>query len=131
MSMSNAAKQESVQPGKRTRQRDSLLLMGTVKAAGDYARDTQPIRVRNLSSTGLMAHSKVDYDVGASVEVGLRGIGVVTGEVVWVRGGQMGITFSETIDPLRARRSVAARDDDHLREIVTIGRIRRPGLRID
>ncbi|MET0375693.1 MAG: PilZ domain-containing protein, partial [Rhizorhabdus sp.] len=108
--MSGAVEQQSVQEGKRTRQRDSLLLMGTIKAAGDYARQTQPIRVRNLSSTGLMADSQVDYDLGASVEIGLRGIGIVAGEIVWVRDGRMGITFGETIDPLRARRPVVVKD---------------------
>ncbi len=118
-------------PGNRNRKRDSMLLMGTIKAAGDYARDTQPIRIRNLSSTGLMADSQVAYDEGASVEVELRGIGIVSGEIVWVRGGRMGITFHETIDPKRARRPVSAQSDEHLRKIVNIGKIRRPGLRID
>ena len=129
--MSGAVEQQEAQQGKRTRQRDSLLLMGTIKAAGDYARETQPIRVRNLSSTGLMADSQVDYDLGASVEVGLRGVGIITGEIVWVRDGRMGITFSETIDPKRARQPVVAKTDEHLRKIVDIGKIRRPGLRID
>lgn len=120
-----------VQPGKRERKRDSMLLMGTIKAAGDYARDTQPIRIRNLSSTGLMADSQVDYDLGAWVEVTLRGIGIVEGEIVWVRDGRMGITFRAPVDPKRARKPVVAQSDDHLRKIVDLGKIRRPGLRID
>jgi hypothetical protein len=126
----SGAEQQEAQQGKRTRQRDSLLLMGTIKAAGDYARQTQPIRVRNLSSTGLMADSQVDYDPGASVEVGLRGIGIVAGEIIWVRNGRMGITFNEAIDPKRARRPVLGKSDEHLRKIVDTGKIRRPGLRI-
>ena len=117
--------------GNRVRQRDSMLLMGTIKAAGDYARDTQPIRIRNLSSTGLMADSQLAYERGAFVEVELRGIGIVAGEIVWVRDGRMGITFSETIDPKRARKPIVAKKDEHLRKIVDIGKIRRPGLRID
>lgn len=117
--------------GKRSRKRDSLLLMGTIKAAGDYARETQPIRIRNVSSTGMMAVAPVAYDAGAIVEVEIRGIGVIAGEIVWVRDGQVGITFNEPIDPMRARRKVAAQEDDHLRKIVDLGRIRRPGLRID
>ncbi|KRB86823.1 hypothetical protein ASE00_02640 [Sphingomonas sp. Root710] len=129
--MAGAVEQQSVQAGKRTRQRDSLLLMGTIKAAGDYARDTQSIRIRNLSSTGLMADSQVAYDLGAIVEVGLRGIGMVTGEIVWVRDGRMGITFRETIDPKRARQPVVAGSDEHLRKLIDLGKVRRPGLRID
>lgn len=117
--------------GNRVRRRDSMLLMGAIKAAGDYARDTQPIRIRNLSSTGLMADSQLAYERGAFVEVELRGIGIVAGEIVWVRDGRMGITFAETIDPKRARKPIVAKKDEHLRKIVNIGRIRRPGLRID
>ena len=118
-------------PGNRGGKRDSMLLMGTIKAAGDYARDTQPIRIRNLSSTGMMAVAPVAYDQGSIVEVEMRGVGVVQGEIVWVRGDRMGITFHEVINPLLARRPVAAQDDDHLRKIVDLGRVRRPGLRID
>ena len=129
--MADIAGEGSGLPGKRVRKRDSMLLMGKIKAAGDYARDTQPIRIRNLSSTGLMADSQLAYDEGAAVEVELRGIGTVGGEIVWVRGGRMGITFNETIDPRRARRPIVAKDDDHLRKIVEIGRVRRPGLTID
>ncbi|MES2495373.1 MAG: PilZ domain-containing protein [Pseudomonadota bacterium] len=129
--MSDIAGEAPPQPGNRSRKRDSLLLLGTIKAAGDYARETQQIRVRNLSSTGLMADSNVEYDLGSHVEVGLRGIGLVQGEIVWVRGGRMGITFSETVDPKRARMPVSAQSDDHLRKVVDIGRVRRPGLRID
>ncbi len=122
---------EAPQAGARTRKRDSLLLMGTIKAAGDYARQEQPIRIRNLSSTGLMADSHLEYDEGALVEVELRGIGLVQGEIVWVREGRMGITFAEPVDPLRARRTQSVQQDDHLRKLVDLGRVRRPGLRID
>lgn len=129
--MSDIAGEGAGLPGKRSRKRDSLLLMGTIKAVGDYARDAQPIRIRNLSSTGLMADSQAAYDLGAIVEIGLKGIGLIEGEIVWVRGGRMGITFRETIDPLRARRQVTPGDDEHLRKVVDLGRVRRPGLRID
>ena len=53
----------------------------TIKAAGDYARETQPIRIRNLSSTGLMADSQVAYDEGAFVEVDLRATEIISEEV--------------------------------------------------
>jgi len=129
--MADIAGEAPSQPGNRMRKRDSLLLLGTIKAAGDYARDTQPIRIRNLSSTGLMADSKVEYDLGASVEIGLRGIGLIDGEIVWVRDGRMGITFRETIDPKRARRTISGPPDEQLRKLVDLGRVRRPGLRID
>lgn len=129
--MADIAGEAPQQPGNRARKRDSLLLLGTIKAAGDYARETQQIRIRNLSSTGLMADSKVEYDLGAHVEIGVRGIGLIDGEIVWVRDGRMGITFRETIDPKRARRTVSNQSADQIRKTVDLGRVRRPGLRID
>lgn len=129
--MGDMAGENPVPTGKRTRKRDSLLLMGTIKAAGDYTRQTQPIRIHNLSSTGLMANSQLDYDEGAIVEVEIRGLGIVKGEIVWVRGAKMGINFDEPVDPQRARRSHTVQADEHLRKIIDLGRVRRPGLRID
>ena len=128
--MSDAVDQESGQ-GKRARQRDSLLLMGTIRAAGDESRQPQPIRIRNLSSTGLMADSQFDHRPGASVEIGLRGIELVAGEVVWVRDGKIGIRFCAEIDPKRARQPVAPRPTTPVRGYATIDQVRRPGLRID
>ena len=129
--MADIAGERASLPGNRSRKRDSLLLKGTIKAAGDYARDTQPIRIRNLSSTGLMAVARLAYDEGSIVEIELRGLGLIQGEIVWVRSDRMGVTFHETVDPLLARRPIAAQDDDHLLKPVDLGRIRRPGLKID
>jgi len=110
--------------------RDSMLLMGTIQAIGDVARQAQPIRIRNLSATGLMAVSQSEYDVGCLVEVSLRGVGSISGEIVWVRDNRMGITFVTPIDPRLARQPVVAQPTDHLRKI-SIRKVRRPGLRID
>lgn len=129
--MGDMAGEHPAPAGKRTRKRDSLLLMASMRAAGDYARETQPIRIRNLSPTGLMADSELDYDQGATVELDIRGVGLVEGEIVWVREGRMGITFKSVIDPKKARRQVVSGNDDNLRKLVDIGRVRRPGLRID
>ncbi len=129
--MADIAGEAARLPGNRGRKRDSMLLKGTIKAAGDYARDTQHIRIRNLSSTGLMAVAPVAFDEGSIVELEIRGVGTIQGEIVWVRGDRMGITFHAPIDPLLARRPLIAQDDDHLLKPVDLGRIRRPGLRID
>lgn len=118
-----------IDKGNRT-PRDSMLLMGTIKAAGDFSRQAQPIRIRNLSATGMMAVSQAEYEVGSLVEVGMRGIGFISGEIVWVRDGAMGITFAQPVDPMRARRPVEAKPDEYLRKI-SDKRPRRPGLRID
>ena len=113
---------------KRRRPRDSMLLMGTIRAFGDVARATQPIRIRNLSATGLMADSDVAYDLGALVEVEMRGIGAVSGEIVWIRQNRMGITFAKAVDPKLARKPVATAENFEALRIQ--GRLRRPGLRI-
>jgi len=131
--MSDVVDQEPGQ-GKRTRQRDSMLLMGTISSAGDSASDEarqpQPIRIRNLSSTGLMAESQLDFRPGDSVEIGLRGSELFAGEVMWVRDGKIGIRFREEIDHRRARRPLVARSDSLRRGVASVDLGRRPGLRI-
>jgi hypothetical protein len=113
---------------KRRRPRDSMLLMGSVKACGDVARLKQPIRIRNLSATGLMADSQAAFDLGCLVEVEMRGIGAISGEVVWIRQNRMGITFSTPIDPKLTRKPVPQGESSEVLPIQ--GRLRRPGLRI-
>jgi len=112
---------------KRRRPRDSMLLMGSIKAFGDVARMKQPIRIRNLSATGLMADSQAAFDLGCLVEVEMRGVGAVSGEVVWIRQNRMGITFSTPIDPKLARKPVPAAESFEILQIQ--GHLRRPGLR--
>jgi hypothetical protein len=113
---------------KRRRPRDSMLLMGSIKAFGDVARMKQQIRIRNLSATGLMADSEAAFDLGCLVEVELRGVGAVSGEVVWIRQNRMGITFSAPIDPKLARKPVSQGENFEILQIQ--GQLRRPGLRI-
>lgn len=102
--MADIAGESAALPGNRGRKRASMLLMATMKAVGDDARETHPIRIRNLSSEGLMAVSEVSYEPGESVEVGLRGMGIVAGAIVWVRDNRLGIVFRESIDIRRSHR---------------------------
>lgn len=90
----------------RSASRDSLLLSATIRVVGK-SRDAQ-VRVRNLSSGGLMAEYTGPIGVGAAVEVEVRGIGWVPGQVAWVTDGRIGIAFEKAIDPLRARKPVSA-----------------------
>lgn len=127
--MSEAIEQSSVQ-GKRARPRDSVLLMGTVRLAGEHG-EPLPIRVRNLSSTGLMAECQGRLEAGAAVEIALRNLGAIEGKVMWAREGRIGVHFSEAIDPRQARQQVAARPPEPKPPAATIGIFRRPGLKID
>ena len=84
--------------------RDSLFLQANVSRENGMA--VGEIRVRNLSSCGLMAESKIALRVDDGVIVSLRGIGDVPARVVWAKGNRIGIAFSHEIDPRMARKPV-------------------------
>ncbi len=85
--------------------RDSLLLVAPLKLASMAVPVT--VRIRNLSSGGLMAEYAGRADIGDAAEVDVRGVGLVAGRVAWVAEGRMGIAFDQEIDPKKARKPVA------------------------
>jgi hypothetical protein len=89
------------------RRRDSLLLMALLRWPG--LAEPLPVRVRNLSEGGLMAELPTAPAVGTAVEVEVRGIGWVGGEIAWHTQGRVGIAFATPIDPRRARKPVGSR----------------------
>jgi hypothetical protein len=86
--------------------RDSLLLVAQFRVAGQ--NDASQVRVRNLSSGGLMAEVPKPIDIGTMVEVDVRGVGWVSGRIAWVAAGRVGVAFDHLVDPQAARRPVAA-----------------------
>lgn len=84
--------------------RDSLLLSAQLKLVG---LSPVTVRVRNLSSGGLMAEYVGRANIGDVAEVELRGIGQITGRIAWVAEGRLGIAFDREIDPMMARKPVA------------------------
>lgn len=84
--------------------RDSLLLAASLKLASMAVPVT--VRVRNLSSGGLMVEFAGRAEIGDAAEVDVRGIGPVTGRVAWIAEGRMGIAFDQEIDPKKARKPV-------------------------
>lgn len=84
--------------------RDSLFLMADMRLPG--STEIKPIRVRNLSSGGLMAEYSDGLEQGMSVEFEVRGIGWVTGQVAWSAAGRIGVAFDRQIDPMLARKPV-------------------------
>lgn len=74
------------------------------------ARDTgQPlgqVRVRDISSSGLMAETGLPLRLGEKVQVDLRGIGAVTGAIVRRTPNSVAIKFDIAIDPLLTRQKV-------------------------
>jgi hypothetical protein len=97
------ADDDSVQ---RNDSRDSLLLVAQFRVAGQSG--TTQVRVRNLSTGGLMADVPKPIDVDTMVEVDVRGIGWVTGRIAWVAAGRAGVAFDRPIDPQAARKPVMA-----------------------
>ena len=84
--------------------RDSLFLMAELRVVG--APRALKVKVRNLSSGGLMAELPEPIPNDRPVEVDVRGIGWVRGRIAWQTEGRAGIAFEREIDPQRARKPV-------------------------
>ncbi|MDE1916956.1 MAG: PilZ domain-containing protein [Sphingomonadales bacterium] len=81
--------------------RDSLFVMAGLRVAGQPSEHR--IKVRNISSGGLMAEGALRIARGTPVSVEVRNIGWVDGSVAWVQDNRFGIAFDKDIDPLEAR----------------------------
>jgi len=84
--------------------RDSLLLVARFRVEG--SAETSQVRVRNLSSGGLMADVVKPIDIGTMVEIEVRGVGWVNGRIAWIAAGRAGVAFDHPIDPQAARKPV-------------------------
>lgn len=89
--------------------RDSLFLMADVRIEGEEG--AHRVKVRNLSSGGMMAEGGPAVLRGARVAVELRNIGWVEGSVAWVQENRFGIAFAKEIEPKLARSQVAVGGD--------------------
>ncbi len=107
--------------------RDSLFVLARLKHEG-AAGDGEAVRVRNVSSGGLMAQAPEGFHEGMRVEVTLEGIGTVSGMVAWAEAGRVGISFDHPVDKALARKPRAALADEQLFRPTAID-YRRPGLR--
>ena len=88
----------------RNEARDSLFLMADFRVMG--TTEVSPVRVRNLSSGGLMAEFPAGLELGLRVEFDVRGVGWVPGKVAWSTAGRIGVAFDRPIDPMLARKPV-------------------------
>jgi PilZ domain len=118
---------------KRSDGRNSLFLKATVRfpASGNAGE----VRVRNLSSGGMMAEAPLQAARGAIVEVQLKNLGWVTGKVAWTAESRFGIAFDYVIDPKLARQSIGtgAIDDSvphYLRKLNNAAATKPPVRRI-
>ena len=81
--------------------RDSLFVMAGLRLAGREREHR--VKVRNLSTGGLMAEGDIRVAIGTPVEIEVRNIGWVAGHVAWVQDTRFGIAFAEPIDVNAAR----------------------------
>ncbi|RYD51617.1 MAG: PilZ domain-containing protein [Sphingomonadales bacterium] len=89
--------------GQRAGARDSLMLTANFRVAG---RADEQVRVRNLSSGGMMAEYTAPIARGTTVQVEVRGVGWVNGQIAWATDGRVGVAFDTDIDPMLARKPV-------------------------
>ena len=55
-------------------------------------------RVRNISSSGLMAHIYSDLNVGDAVTAEFKSGHPISGSIIWRRAGMAGMAFDEVVD---------------------------------
>jgi hypothetical protein len=89
--------------GQRNGSRDSLMLTAQFRVGDD--KITQ-VRVRNLSSGGLMAEYAAPVEIRTPIEIEVRGVGWVKGRIAWATDGRVGVAFDIEIDPMLARKPV-------------------------
>jgi hypothetical protein len=82
-------------------ERDSLFVLADLRVDG--LEGEHRIRVRNLSSGGLMAEGSLKVQRGQVVWTSVRNIGWVEGSVAWVQDSRFGVAFRDEIDPRVAR----------------------------
>ncbi|WP_420607224.1 PilZ domain-containing protein [Novosphingopyxis sp.] len=108
----------------RDKDRDSLFLQAVIRIPGKC--DETSVRIRNLSSGGLMAEAPVEVERGDIVHIDLRNVGDVTGKVAWKAEGRFGIAFDRPIDPKQVRQPVGSKDErpNFLKKLDMMGRPR-------
>jgi PilZ domain len=92
----------------RTIARDSLFVLAELRLDG--VEGEHKVRVRNLSSGGLMVDGAPTTARGQLAWVNIRNIGWVEGSIAWVEGARCGVAFREEIDPKIARAPVNSGD---------------------
>lgn len=90
----------------RTIARDSLFVLAELRLDG--VEGEHKVRVRNLSSGGLMVEGAPTSVRGQLAWVNIRNIGWVEGSIAWVEGPRCGVAFREEIDPKVARAPVSS-----------------------
>ncbi len=81
--------------------RDSLFVLAEIRLDGSDSG--HKVKIRNLSTGGLMADGPLRVQRGQLCSIELRNHGWVEGSIAWVQDTRFGIAFREEIDPKVAR----------------------------
>lgn len=87
---------ESVQ--RRQADRHPLVWNGVVYYADQHDYEAEPVRLRNISVTGVLVQSGNPLPEGETVYLDLRSAGRHAAVVKWTRGDQSGLQFQELFD---------------------------------
>lgn len=93
--MSNSQITEGVEPDRRGAQRFMTILRVGKLVNG---RSQELCLIRNISSGGLMAHVYAQHAIGDRVEIELKSDERLSGEVVWVEDGRVGVRFDGQVE---------------------------------
>lgn len=104
----------------RSRSRESLFMFAEVQL-GQRAHRYR-VRVRNLSSTGMMGAGNLRVERGTTLTVFLEGEEPIEGYVAWVQGDRFGIAFSEEIDFDEVKHQSIGRSDSKSMESAIVPR---------
>lgn len=99
----------------RVEQRNALFLLAKIHfSKSGKAID---VRVRNLSSGGMMAESNFFCSRGDRVTVQIANSDAIEGRVSWQTAGRFGIAFDSPIDPqaVRSKKASASSRPGHVR----------------
>lgn len=113
--------------GLRNESRDSLFLLAKLSVVGGV--QSEAVRIRNLSPSGLMAESEVLYAIGTAVMIELKPLPRFSGRVIWATDGRMGIAFDKEIDPRKVRQTIGG-GKSNVPAFLKQAPGRRPGLKL-
>jgi len=125
MSQSNTPQSQMSNPppfDQRESPRDALFLLALCQWPG--LPDPVRVKVRNISTHGLMAEADFTPHRGQPISFELRNIGWVEGLVAWVEGKRFGVGLVSEIDP-KATRSAPAPLEQRIAETPDLI-VRRP-----
>jgi PilZ domain len=110
----------------RDKSRESIFL-GAVISLGNQ-RQSLNVRVRNISSGGMMIDLAGPQPKGLAVTAEMKGIGEVRGRIAWSTENRAGIAFDRAVDPKLARHTAPPAPTTQIYSRPAVDPTRRPGL---